>query len=286
MPELPEVEIFRRFMERHALQQTIQDVQILHPKGLRDLSPNAFRDMTVGHQFVETLRRGKHLLARLSNPEAHTSTKRGNANTQPADWLLFHFGMTGIFSYQAAGQPSVNAYEDTINRDAHIRVSFSLANGGQFNFHDQRLFGYVSHTNDPQAYFQQKKLGPDALSITEPEFARQLERRKGALKPVLMDQAVVAGLGNIYADELLFQTHLHPEHPVSQLNAKTIRQLHEQMQDILNRTIALDVERDDLPKGYLWHQRKAKGHCPRDGQPLQVESIEGRTTYFCPKCQK
>jgi formamidopyrimidine-DNA glycosylase len=284
MPELPEVEIFRRFMERHALNQPIEGVDVLHPKGLRDLSPETFRKISINHSFTETIRRGKHLLAKLE-PAAgqHTKTKSQHS---PTPWLLFHFGMTGIFSYKAPGQPSVNAYEDTINRDAHIRVRFTLTDGGQFNFHDQRLFGYISQVDDPEAYFREKKLGPDALSVDEAEFTRQLARKKGALKPVLMDQSVVAGLGNIYADELLFQAQLHPAHPVSSLKPKAVRQLHELMQDILNRTIALDVERDDLPAHYLWHQRKAGCHCPRDGQPLHVETIGGRTTYFCPKCQK
>jgi len=284
MPELPEVEIFRRFMERHALHQPIEGVQVLHPKGLRDLSPAQLKKMAVNHCFTDTVRRGKHLLARLEPAERASSAHQ--PAQEEADWLLFHFGMTGIFSYKAPDQPTINAYEDDINRDTHIRVSFTLANGSRFNFHDQRLFGYISQVDEPEAYFKAKKLGPDALTIGKDEFARQLTRKKGALKPVLMDQSVVAGLGNIYADELLFQAQLHPQHPVGELKLKAVAQLHELMQDILNRTIALDVERDDLPANYLWHQRKAKGHCPRDGHALEVETIGGRTTYFCPKCQK
>jgi formamidopyrimidine-DNA glycosylase len=284
MPELPEVEIFKRFIDHNALNQTITAVTVRHPKGLRDISPETLSKITQGQQFSETLRRGKYLLAKLE-PSSKASASKKVKTKHPEAWILFHFGMTGCLSYKPLNQPGFNAYEDDVNRDAHIRVSFTLADGGQLHFHDQRLFGYVSLVEDPQTYFQSKKLGPDALSITEAEFLSRLAGRKGAVKPVLMDQSVVAGLGNIYADELLFQTHIHPERSVASLTPAACKKLYHLMQDILSRTIALEVERDDLPADYLWHQRKTKGYCPRDGLPLSVQSVGGRTTYFCPHCQ-
>jgi len=286
MPELPEVEIFRRFMERHALRQNITAVQVLHPKGLRSVSEADFQNALVGNRFVETQRRGKYLLARLepaNTAPQRTKTKR-KASLQ-TNWVVFHFGMTGIFSYASPQQKPVNAYEDDLNRESHIRVSFLLENGGKFHFHDQRLFGYVSLTEQADTFFASKKLGPDALTVDAQEFEQKLKGKKGALKPVLMDQSIVAGLGNIYADELLFQTALHPAHPIHTLSSEQRLLLHSTMQDILNRTIALKVDRDQLPDHYLWHQRQAKGHCPRDGSALNIETIGGRTTYYCPECQ-
>lgn len=279
MPELPEVEIFKRFIDRHALNQPIQAAEVRHPKGLKDLSPETLTKITRHNGFVQTLRRGKHLLAQLNPVEP--KAKRMN----PPHWLLFHFGMTGCLSYAPPHQAAINAYGDDINRDAHIRVSFTLADGGQLRFHDQRLFGYISLIHDPDAYFQAKKLGPDALTVEEGEFLRQLAGRKGAIKPVLMDQSVVAGLGNIYVDELLFQMQLHPEQTLANVSPQARKHLHRLMQEILENSIALNTDRDQLPAGYLWHHRKPKGHCPRDGHLLSVQTVGGRTTYFCPKCQ-
>jgi formamidopyrimidine-DNA glycosylase len=279
MPELPEVEIFKRFLDRHALNQEITAVTVRHPKGLRNISPEALSAITSKNQFAETQRRGKHLLAKLSPILGQANPKH------PGPWLHFHFGMTGCLSYASPSQPAVNAYGDDLNRDSHIRVSFALTDGGQFHFHDQRLFGFISLVDDPAAYFQAKKLGPDALTVSETEFLKQLSGRKGSIKPLLMDQSVVAGLGNIYVDELLFQAYLHPQRPMASLEPVTLGKLHALMQEILTRTIALKVDRDQLPPHYLWHQRKAKGYCPRDGLPLSVQTVGGRTTYFCPHCQ-
>ena len=100
-----------------------------------------------------------------------------------------------------------------------------------------------------------------------------------------MNQSVIAGLGNIYVDELLFQLKLHPAQPVSSLKLALLNRMHQEMQDILNNSIQLDTDRDALPAHYLWHQRHPKGHCPRDGHPFRIESVGGRTTYFCPQCQ-
>jgi formamidopyrimidine-DNA glycosylase len=279
MPELPEVEIFKRFMDRHALNQPIQAVEVRHPKGLRGVTEATLSTVLLHNQLVKTLRRGKHLLAQLNpvNPKGPALS--------PPHWLLFHFGMTGCLSYTAPNQLALNAYGDGINRDAHIRVSFTLADGGKLHFHDQRLFGYIGLIHDPQAYFQSKKLGPDALTVDEAEFLKQLRHKKGAIKPVLMDQSVVAGLGNIYVDELLFQMQLHPEQAMANLSPTTLSQLHSRMQEILSRSIALKTDRDQLPPSYLWHQRQPKGHCPRDGQLLSIQTVGGRTTYFCPQCQ-
>ncbi len=282
MPELPEVEIFRRFIDCHTLNERIQAVTVRHPKGLRDLSPGALERLCVQHRFTETLRRGKYLLAKLEPANALSKS----TPTVQAPWLLFHFGMTGCLSYTASTGHSINAYGDAINRDAHSRVSFSLGNSGQLHFHDQRLFGYISAIDHPEAFFESKQLGPDALSISQREFLARLQHKTGTLKPLLMNQAVLAGLGNIYVDELLFQCKLHPAQPVTQLPAVMLKHLHQEMQSILNNSIRLDTDRDALPAHYLWHQRHPKGHCPRDGHPFQIETVGGRTTYFCPHCQK
>jgi formamidopyrimidine-DNA glycosylase len=278
MPELPEVEIFRRFLERYALKQTICAVSVLHPKGVRSIAPEILVRLTEGSAFLETQRRGKILLARLG--------KTGH-DLQPShhSWVLFHFGMTAYFSYTPPDSPTINAYGDRVSQKSHIRVSFRLADGGLLNFHDQRLFGYVSLIDNPEAYFQSKKLGPDALAVDRPMFIQQLNKRKGAIKPVLMDQAVIAGLGNVYADELLFQANLHPEHAVADLNTAQLEQLHALMQEILKQVIDLKVDREKLPADYLWHQRNPKGLCPRDHSPFLIKTIGGRTTYFCAKCQ-
>ena len=162
MPELPEVEIFKRFIDRHALNQGIQRVTVRHPKGLRDLSPEVLQCMALHHCFNQTLRRGKYLMAKLEPVMASSPSRSEKPDDCPAQassphrspWLLFHFGMTGCLSYTSAQGQSVNAYGDGINRDAHIRVSFEFADGGQLHFHDQRLFGYISAVDNPRPSFR------------------------------------------------------------------------------------------------------------------------------------
>lgn len=272
MPELPEVEVFRRFAEQHALNRTIQSVQIFHPKILEKLSASALQSAVQGQRFIQAARHGKLLFLQL--------------DSVPSRWVFMHFGLTGYLSrFQGDATDIVTAYNEPEGKGGHIRVQFDFEDGSHLAFHEQRMFGKLGLTDDPAASIAQRKMGPDALAVDADTFAGLLSKRAGRLKPVLMDQGVIAGIGNVYADEMLFQCKLHPCLPLARLSKRDIRCLFEQMEDILQKTVAADADRSQLPKSYLLHARTKKGTCPRDGTSLQIETIGGRTTHFCPTCQ-
>lgn len=278
MPELPEVETFKRFIDRHALGRAVQDVQVLHPKILEGVTQAAFIAAVRGHCFTRTMRRGKHLFIALASAG-------GESNAKALPWLYLHFGMTGYLSYTDDGLTMVNAYGDPSRTDAHVRVRFCFEGGSHLDFHEQRLFGKAGLVDDPQAYMDAKRLGPDALAMDCKTFLAALNKRKGQIKPVLLDQSLVAGIGNVYADEMLFQCRIHPERRVADLSPGQLDCLYAQMVDVLQNTVDAEADRDQLPKGYLIHHRAKKGRCPCDKTLLAVQTIGGRTTYFCPACQ-
>lgn len=271
MPELPEVEIFKRFAERHALGRPIADVAVLHPKILDGTTAAALARTVKGQVLDEARRHGKHLFLHVKKPDR---------------WLVLHFGMTGFLVWYTDDTCVTTAYGDTKSRNGHLRIRFDLEDGSHFGFDEQRMFGKLSVIDDPDAYIEALHLGPDALGVDLKTFKAGLLNRKGALKPALMDQGLVAGVGNVYADETLFQCRLHPELKIGELNPEDLRCLHRAMRTVLQKTVDCRADRDQLPEGYLTHHRHKNGRCPRDRTRLEIRTVGGRTTYFCPACQR
>ena len=264
MPELPEVEGFTRYFKRHAVGKTVSDVHVGDRRALAKISPAVLRARTRGSRITEARRHGKHLLAKLSQ----------------GGWISIHFGMTGYFE----------AFKDGEADPPYDRVRFDFGRD-HLAFIDPRLFGRVGFVNDADAFIKQQKLGIDALDpkLSFERFKEALAGR-GALKAVMMDQSRIAGIGNIYADEILFQARLHPLTDVRTLTPAQWKALYTTTRRVLKAVIAAkaDAERyaERLPKGYLTRQRDKGGTCPRSHGPLKVITAAGRTTYFCPVCQK
>lgn len=268
MPELPDVENFGRYMRRHALKRTIRDVAVGDRRALRTLAPAALKRRAVGSRFLAVRRHGKNLFARLS---------RGG-------WIAFHFGLTGHFE----------SYADAAAGRRHDRVRFDFANGRHFAFVDPRLFGQVQLADSPEAFIAAHRLGPDALDakLTLRRFADALARG-GAIKPALMDQTRIAGIGNLWADEILFQARVHPKTTVGRLEPDKINAMYRAMRRVLPTAIKCDAGEEGfiakLPKNYLLRQRwkpVAQQRCPRCGGPIRTLTAAGRTTYICPRCQR
>jgi formamidopyrimidine-DNA glycosylase len=278
MPELPEVETFKRFVDCHALGKKIGKVQVLHAKILEGVPTDRFIAAIEGCCLSGTLRRGKHLFVALEPVDAR---QKGVAKP----WLYLHFGMTGYLSYTEQGKTMVNAYGDPNRPDAHVRVRFCFEDDSYLDFHEQRLFGKAGLVDNPQDYLENRHLGPDALMVERQPFIESLQSRKGQIKPVLLNQSMVAGIGNVYADEMLFQCRIHPERRVAELTEADLQCLYAQMVDVLQNTVDVGSDRAQLPPYYLIHVREKKGRCPRDKTLLTVKTIGGRTTYFCPVCQ-
>lgn len=258
MPELPEVETYTRYFAKHALHQRIARVEVRDERILGGIRKDAFVRKLRGREFASARRHGKHLFA--------------DAN---GVWLHLHFGMTGDLAYTRDG-----------SEPRFARVVFTFDGGAKLSFEDMRLFGLVDLVDDPDEFIASSGLGPDPLKLTAKGFLALLEGRRGAIKSLLMSQEIIAGLGNLYVDEILYQTSVHPRRPVDKLKDAEARALHANMRRILRDTIARHARESELPARYLIHHREEGGRCPMCGGTIRRAVVFGRTTYFCGKHQK
>src|SRR5687767_5950223 len=258
MPELPEVEIYSRYFTRHGLHQKINAVRVLDERVLGDIRAERLARTLRGSTFKGVRRHGKHLFAHAG----------------PA-WLHLHFGMTGDLAAYRAGEPRF------------ARVIFDFANGMHLAFEDMRLFGLVDLTADPDQFIAQHGLGPDPLdpAFKLADFRRLLERRKGAIKSLLMSQEIIAGIGNLYADEILFQTSIHPRRGVDRVRPEEVRAVFTAMRRVLRDAIARHEAGKDVPAAYLMSHREEGESCPRCRGTIVRSVVFGRTTYHCARHQ-
>jgi len=258
MPELPDVEVYRQYFEETSLNRKISDIEISAPKMLKDISPDEFTEKVVGKKFTSSYRHGKYFFAVI--------------NTKLA--VAFHFGMTGYLVY----------FKDEEERTKHIRLMFTFSDGSHLAYDNQRKFGSIHLVESIDEFIKTKDLGPDPISndITPKQFLDIISKKKGAVKPVLMDQSVIAGIGNVYADEILFQTSIHPLREVKALSDKELKSVYSSMMKIFKQAIDKEAERRAFSDSYLLRHRKKKDKCPKCGGEIQAKTIGGRTTYFCP----
>lgn len=259
MPELPSVELFRQYVQHTSLQQRIARVRVYDERILDGVTEAELRDALQGQRLQETRRHGKYLFV---------ATDRR--------WMAMHFGMTGEPVY----------FRDRNKTPEHTRLLISFDNENWLAFDCQRRLGNVAVTPGVDAFIQRKNLGPDALAISWTQFRQRFRPKRGMLKPALMDQHTVAGIGNIYADEIVFQLGLHPETSVDVLHHATLRDIYEIMGDILQTAIDRGAQVDALPDGYLAPHRREGEDCPRCGTPLQHIRVSGRSSYVCPHHQR
>jgi len=267
MPELPEVETYTRYFARHALCQRIVRVDVRDERILGEIRRDAFVRKLKGREFTSARRHGKHLFA------ATSGVAFASASGEAGPWLHLHFGMSGDLTYGA-----------DVPRFA--RVVFELEGGAKLSFEDMRLFGVADLVADPDAFIRDRGLGPDPLNLSADRFAQLLDRRRGAAKSLFMTQEVIAGLGNLYVDEILFQTSIHPRRPVDRIRPPEVRAVYTAMKRILRETIARHARESELPRNYLIHHREEGERCPRCGGTIRRTVVFGRTTYFCGKHQR
>jgi formamidopyrimidine-DNA glycosylase len=259
MPELPDVEVFRRYFDATSLKQKIEQVDVLDKRILEEATENSLRAALIGTTFTGTRRHGKFMFA----------------ETDSEPWLVLHYGMTGFLSYvrNSEEQPS------------HTRVLFSFEGGNHLAFVDQRILGLASVTTDPDAFIAERDLGPDAFALKPAAFRDILQGRRGAVKSAITNQNVISGIGNIYADEILFQSKIHPKRALAELSGGDLKKLHQQTRKVLQAAIDAEVDVDRMPKRFLLRQRDSGGPCPRCGSELATTKVSSRTTLYCPACQ-
>lgn len=266
MPELSDVARFKKYLDATALHQAIRHVVVHDRDVLDDLSARRLRRTLQGRSFKSTSRRGKFLAVELDRKE----------NEGP--WLVMHFGMTGYFDYARESKEPPD----------HARVTCQFEGGHRLAYACQRKLGLVTLADDMGAFFDSRNLGPDALDegLDFDAFAERSAGRSGAVKPALMNQQIVAGIGNFYSDEILCQARMHPKRTVDELARGELRGLHRAMRKVLRKAVQRNGQIERLPPSYLLPHREGDGLCPRcEGQLDQVK-VSGRTAHFCRRCQE
>jgi formamidopyrimidine-DNA glycosylase len=260
MPELPDVETFKRYFDATSLHQRIDDVDVRSAYVLKGVSGRELARRLKGRSFESTRRYGKHLFVRADGDF----------------WLRLHFGMTGSLHY----------FKHQEQAPPHTRVEFVFVKDYRLAFDDQRKFGEIGLINDVDEFLKKRALGPDALDVDLAQFKDILAKHRGAVKSILMNQKLIAGIGNIYADEILFRARMHPATEISGLGEKALTKLFRATRYILEKAITVKADVDLMPKSWLLRQRGKGGKCPRCGRGLKSSKIGGRTAWFCPHCQR
>lgn len=287
MPELPEVETVRVGLSRLLPKKVVKSVVHDNPKSF----PNAPADVSaflVGATVLDVKRRAKVLLVELSSKYS----------------LVIHLKMTGqlVFVGQerfGAGHPNDSLIHDLPDKSTH--VEFTFADGSKLFFNDQRKFGWIKlvpTAEVPNIDFM-KKVGPEPLSIefTSGEFASRFQRRKNtSIKAAILDQTVVAGVGNIYADESLWGAKIHPATLVKNVSQAQLSRLFTELQFVLNLAIQKGgssnhtyVNAEGKKGSYMDFARVFRREglpCPRCGTTIVKLRVAGRGTHICPHCQK
>lgn len=265
MPELPDVELFKRLVEQYCLGCVIAKAVVADPGSLKGISPAALQERLKGKRLSFCRRHGKVLFI----------------ETESAGALAMHFGTNGSLDYLVRDQPE----------PPYVRLWLGFADGDRLAYVNPRRIGHVQPVESSGTFIADAGLGPDALdaSFDAAAFAAALGEGKQAIKPLLMDQTRIAGIGNIYADEILFQAKLHPATRANTLDSAATRHLFEAMKSVLRTAIDRGAGAENfvnrLPKGFLRSERRAGGRCPRCGTAIQADKRSGRTGYFCPNCQ-
>jgi formamidopyrimidine-DNA glycosylase len=257
MPELPEVEQERRRFAAVAAGRVVRRIEA-DPAIVRNTTPRALDLALRGRRFGEPRRHGKRLLC----------------PTEEGPTLLLRFGMTGGLVEGATGHPH-----------PHDRLVLELDRGA-LRYRDQRKLGGVWLARDEaEAASLLAGLGPDALEVGRRAFLDRLSRRRGGVKAALMDQGFVAGVGNLLADEILWQAGVHPRTPLAALDPPVRDRLYRVLRRVL-RTAVARFDHHETQRRWLIRVRGEPGaRCPRCGTPLGRTVAAGRTTYFCPACQ-
>jgi formamidopyrimidine-DNA glycosylase len=261
MPELPDVESFRRYLDATALHQAVTEVQVLDQSVLDDVSPQRLTRALKGARMNATRRWGKHLLVDLDTGQH----------------LTLHFGMTGFLKY----------YQNPDQAPEHPRVLFHLENDYTLAYDCQRMLGRVGLVDRAEDLVDKHDLGPDVMTLDFEAFKNLLAGRRGTLKSALMNQNLISGIGNVYSDEILFQLGLHPKTRLKDLGEDDLRRVHDMLHRVVDAAVNVQADPERMPSNWLTPNREPGGRCPRPGCGGEIErvTVSGRSAYYCPACQ-
>jgi formamidopyrimidine-DNA glycosylase len=289
VPELPEVEVVRRGLEAHVLGRTIEAVEVLHARPVRRHlpGPEDFAALLTGRRFTAARRRGKYLWLPLDPAE-----DAGDAG--PSDALLGHLGMSGQLLVQPVGAPA----------ERHLRVRFRLGPTGgegplELRFVDQRMFGGLWYS--PGGGELPAELAHIARDPLDPEFdddgfVRRARRSTSGIKRILLNQTMISGVGNIYADEALWRARVHGERRGDRLTSGQVRDVLDAARTVMTAALGEGGTSFDAlyvnvngESGYFDRSLQVYGRegepCSRCGTPIRRVSFMNRSSFFCPVCQ-
>ena len=276
MPELPEVEVVRRGLATHVVGHTLTEVEVLHPRPVRRhlAGPEDFAARLTGRRVVDARRRGKYLWLPLDDGDA----------------LLAHLGMSGQMLVQRPDAPT----------ERHLRVRFGLDTAAaELRFVDQRMFGGLSLA--PGGAELPAEIAHIARDPMDPEFdddlfSTRVRKRASGVKRILLDQTVISGVGNIYADEALWRSGIHGERPGQRLRGADVLRLLHDVREVMGSALSQGGTSFDAlyvnvngESGYFDRSLEAYGQegrpCSRCGTGIVRAQFMNRSSYFCPRCQ-
>lgn len=302
MPELPEVETVRQGLTQLVVGKTIAKVLVLWPKIIESPEVSAFSHNLVGQKINEISRRGKYLVFHLTDYDLVSHLR------MEGKYEFFSEPTSELAAEEITGQLTVQELQDAFNKDElggypvtkHTHVLFFFTDGSQLQYHDVRKFGRMALLPKGTAgdYKGIARLGPEPTpeAFTLKEFKVGLLKSHKAIKPLLLDQHLVTGLGNIYVDEALWQAKIHPEQPANTLTDQEISKLRLAIIDVLKRAVAAGGttirtylnalgEAGKFQLSLNVYSQTGKP-CPRCGTPIEKIKVAQRGTHFCPTCQK
>ena len=258
MPELPDVEGFRQVLLACGRRRSVTSIDVRDAGILRGVTEKRLRRELEGRRLGKAWRHGKWLFVPTGGGPA----------------LVFHFGMTGSLR--------CSSHEEPI--EVHDRLVLTLDGTRNLCYRDQRKLQGVQLADDTGVGRILDGLGPDALAVERGEFLELLSGRRGAVKGALMDQSVIAGLGNLLCDEILWRARVGPRTPARTLSERELRRIHAAM----GRVLAASVRAERVPPRRSWltgRRDDSEPMCPRCGDPLRSSRVAGRRTVWCPQCQ-
>ena len=267
MPELPEIEVLRRKLERLIKDKVIRDVEIYDSSKLIGIKP----ELVKGKSVLSVGRRGKHLYFDLSSGRK----------------LVFHLRLRGKLVYGEDSGELVDPW-----------IALKFRSGKSLFFGDPRRMATLELVDDLNQIKTIANMGPEPLDegFLPEDFRRRVSATSKKIKPLLMDQSFIAGIGNVYADEILYRAGIHPERSARTLSASEIDKLYFSIRDVLSEALEHngvgeytslgvdDVEIGDYERYLKVHGREGSP-CPRCGTKIIKIKVGGRGTYLCPKCQ-
>lgn len=262
MPELPEVEIQKEYLDANALNSRITKTEVRSPEMLAGVSVRQLQRALKGRVFERSRRHGKYLFARVSG----------------GPWLVMHFGMTG----------SLQFFREKDQEPKFSRILIYFEKGRRLAYISRRKLGRVQLVDSVGEFIEEQQLGPDALDPTYSfkQFNQSYAGSSSMIKSALMNQKALAGVGNEYSDEILYQAGVHPQKKCREMSEEDLKLVYRQMRKVLRTAVERKADPSRYPRSFLLPHRHGDGKCPGGKGDLKSIKVGGRTSFFCPSRQR